>query len=475
MREHLHDGHASKSHVTGSIRRQITPAPLTAALAQGPRAARLSDRFTPGDYSDVKAGDVFVSDDMTSNIICWTEWPNGNGWKIGQAQILPVLDIGSLRWLNVRVIMRDSGQYTSDDIAGLFGDVFDQFGLPRDGMVLEGGIWQSNKVIGHDLSKCGLSDDERLGGLASLGLKVYRSYDPRSKIIETMFNQLQAQMDAFTGYAGRDQRTQLPELVKKQIALCSGKTPQHHPNEFFPHISQLADHVQQVMAKLNNRRQDGAVLRGACPLEKWMEESADLAKIPDNAKWLYRSAMSVVQVTKNGIRVTQGTGKNQFVYYYDNPELLTPRKNQKVFVYWNDQNPEADVILMAGTPRQFIGTASYVSPKKRFSASSEELSEEASRKRGAMAFARAELRSIQPDMQRSHVPVPVAQSTTQIGEEIGNAAQRVTVKLASETTLNRIRNRAAARKEALLAQQQTPAREDATVTAPTESENRIQL
>ena len=38
--------------------------------------------------------------------------------------------------------------YNADDIWGLFGDCFDQIGLPNCGFVLEGGSWQSKKVIG---------------------------------------------------------------------------------------------------------------------------------------------------------------------------------------------------------------------------------------------------------------------------------------------------------------------------------------
>jgi hypothetical protein len=98
----------------------------------GTKAARLSSsRWTPGNYDNVKAGSVWCSDDMTSNVLCWVEWPNAQGFKIGQPQLLPILDYGSIRWLNFRLIVRDSGQYTGDDCAGVFGDAFEAFGLPE--------------------------------------------------------------------------------------------------------------------------------------------------------------------------------------------------------------------------------------------------------------------------------------------------------------------------------------------------------
>lgn len=423
-RVHLHDGHATKSYVAPSLKRALAIAPLTASLLQGPRAARLAGRFTPGDYSDLKAGDVFTSDDMTSNVICWVEWPNAAGFRVGQAQILPVMDVRTLRWLNVRVIMRDGGQYTADDIWGLFGDTFDQFGLPANGFLLEGGHWQSNRVRGH---KTELLDDDRIGGLESLGLKVWRSYDPRSKgMLEGAFNQLQFAMDAFPGYAGRDQRQQLPEAVKKQLALCNPnlkKGPTHHPREFFPHLSQLADHVQATMEKFNHERQDGQILRGESPLELWAAHAPQLTAIPDSAKWLYRSAMSLVKVTRNGVRVTQGSGAKQQVYYYDAPELLTSRQGMKVAVYWNDHNPDADAaIVLNGT---FLGMAKRVQALNRFTATDSELAAEAQRKAAGLHFARTEMRALQPELARNHKNlIPVDTGANRIGEEIAAAADR---------------------------------------------------
>jgi hypothetical protein len=91
LREHLHGAHASKSHVTPSIKRDLKIAPSTAVLSQmGTKAARLSSsRWTPGNYDNVKAGSVWCSDDMTSNVLCWVEWPNAQGFKIGPAPAPP--------------------------------------------------------------------------------------------------------------------------------------------------------------------------------------------------------------------------------------------------------------------------------------------------------------------------------------------------------------------------------------------------
>jgi hypothetical protein len=422
LREHLHQGHASKSYVTPSIRRALSPAPLTATLAHmGTKAARLSASFTPGDYSDLLPHDVYCSDDMTSNIICWCEWPNALGYRLGQPQLLPVLAYGALRWLNFRLIMRESGQYNSDDIWGLFGDVFDEFGLPRLGFLLEGGHWQSNKVIGY---KTQISDEDRLGGLASLGLKVWHTTTPGGKAgIETSFNQLQYAGDNFPGYIGREQRVDANERVKTLEAICKGGA--EHPRKYFPHISELADHIQTTMENLNQERNDGLICRGATPLEKWSEDTREPLHLRDDAKWLYRSAMSLVAVTRNGIRITQNSGKKLLTHYYDNPELLTPRQGQKVVVYWNDHNIEADAVILTATrPRKFIGLAKYVQPLSRFGATDAQLDTEAQRKKARLHYSRTELRTVQPEIQRNRPPLVVQASACPETPRSGDSALR---------------------------------------------------
>jgi hypothetical protein len=317
--------------------------------------------------------------------------------------------------------MRDGGQYNAqDDIWGLFGDVFDTFGLPAEGFVLEGGHWQSNVIRG---VRTGLDADIRIGGLESLGLRNVRSFDPRSKIIETQFNTFQRFMDRMPGWAGRDQRTQIGEAIKKRMALLRVKNPEHHPREWFPHVSQLADQVKLAMENQNHERQDGKLLRGLSPLELWAEHNPQLRSIPDSAKWLYRSAMNVSKVTSNGVRITRGSGPKQVVYFYDNPALLVPRQGQNVIVHWNDGNPEADACLRDARTRAFIGMAKYVKPLDRFNAKDEELSAEARRKQAALHYARTEMRAIQPELVRETVPMSVDVAVLDIGARLAGESR----------------------------------------------------
>ena len=277
MRLFLHSGHATKSYVTPSIARAISPAVLTKDLIQGPKNARLKGRWTPGDYSQCRAGDFFVSDDMTSNVLCWCEWPNAQGWRIGQAQILPVMDVRALRWLNVRVIMRDGGQYNAqDDIWGLFGDVFDTFGLPAEGFVLEGGSWQSNVIRG---VRTGLDADNRVDLFAEPAPEIETAAtvapSPAGAVGPVAPAQARGVREAVravvAGFGGRqfnlhEVRAKLPEPLREKATavLC--------------HLAQIGELVKTRRARWMQAPASGVAATNAGPQPGTVLENADGTK-----------------------------------------------------------------------------------------------------------------------------------------------------------------------------------------------------
>ncbi len=442
----LHGAHPSKSYVAPSIRDALHTDPFTAGLIHiGTKHARLNSRWTPCDHSQVKAGQVITADDMTANCYIWAEWPNERGWIVVRPQVLAVLDIGSLSWTNLRLVLRASGQYTRDDVWGVTGDFFDAFGLPK--MILfEGGIWRSNVVAGHKIDvghKTGLSDESRYGGLKSLGIQLLHSRLPRSKPIEGAFNQLQYASDAVKGYSGREEMKDRPEHLNKQMDYCrQGKA---HPKEFFLNASEYMEHLYNIKRELNDERQDGEILRGRSPAEKWAEDAPVLKQFPDSAKWLYRSAYNIETVSRNGIRVTQRTGKYKETHYFDNPQLLTPLIGRRVAIYWNDHQPDTDAIVVSlrgGKPCDFMGIAKAVKRLGRFSATPEELKGESQRKAAAMRYAVSLSRDLAPHLQRQPANlVRVDAATEQVGEQITQARDRAD---ASEAEAREVRRGIAA-------------------------------
>jgi len=404
-RHWLHGARAAKSSVPPSVRRSLLTAPLAVRHIQiGPRAAKLDGPYTECSYEAVEAGRAFTADDMTANCWVWTEWPNEQGFLVIRPQILACLDVGSLAWLNIRAIIRPRGQYNRDDVWGLVGDYLDQFGLhTTDGQtpdpiaVFEGGTWQSNVIVGE---KTGLGDEARFAGLRSLGVKLIHARTPRAKVIEQAFNSLQYAADTVPGFTGREARHDEPEAVRKQVAAVAAG--HNHPREFFLSLPEYTRHISGVMQQLNTERNDGKILRGRAPADKWAEDKPRFLAFPDNAKWLYRSAYRVGQVTRNGVRINVGSGKYASSYTYTHPALECHR-GRRVVTFWNDQDPDTDAVVFTirdGQADKQICVASRLPSLPRFGATDEQMRAEAARKKLAAQLCVAESRSLGPHLQR---------------------------------------------------------------------------
>lgn len=481
-----HGGNASKSYVPPSVRRavQASVSPLAASLMQiGPKAMKLDGPHSECTYADVPAGHAFTADDMTANVYVWTEWPNEQGFLLIRPQILAVMDIGSLAWLNLRAIIRPRGQYNKDDVWGLIGDTLDNYGVFQIA-VLEGGTWQSNVVIGE---KTGLDDSTRIGGLKSLGTQVIHTRTPRGKIIEGEFNKLQHAADNVRGYCGRDERVDCPEEVKRNLyAVEKGHA---HPRQFFLHLKEYTDHLTAVMTQLNGERNDGKVLRGMTPLDKWAQDNPQMTVLPDESKWMYRSAFSVREVTRNGVRITVGSGRYQLAYTYAHPALEVHR-GRRVVVFWNDAAPDTDAVVYTvknGKPDQLICVASRVKELPRFGATDEDFKAEATRKKLQAQVAVTQSRTLAPYLQRRTVAAvydrrePGAGTARQgIGADTAPLQNDVGAQLAAVREANEQKQKAQARTRRLVARAADTSAIEADVdemltqpTAPAMSDERI--
>jgi len=422
----LHGAHASKSYVPPSVRDALRVSPLGTKLMQiGPKAAKLDGPYTECSYADTDIRAI-TADDMTANCYVWCEWPNEEGFLLIRPQILAVMNVGTMAWLNIRAVMRPKGQYTKDDVWGLLGDYLDEYGLHTDTAgkvdqiaVLEGGTWQSNVVIGH---KTGIDDSTRFGGLKSLGVKVIHTRTPRGKIIETAFNNLQHAADAVRGFCGRMEMKDCPENVKHELAQV--RAGHAHPRQYFLHVSEYAEHLRGVMNALNHERNDGKILHGRTPAEAWAEINPTFVKFPDESKWMYRAAYNVLQVTRNGVRVTIGSGKFQKGYTYSHPALEIHR-GRRVVIFWNDYDPDTDAViytLKSGKPDKLICCAPRVPELSRFGATTDQLATEAQRKKLLATVSRTESRTLAPFLERRTGGASVPASGP-VGEQITRARE----------------------------------------------------
>jgi len=451
----LHGNFASKSYVPPSVRAAVRAnvSQNTATLLQvGPKAMKLDGPYTECSYADVPPGKAFTADDMTANVYVWCEWPTESGFLLIRPQLLCSMDVGSMAWLEARVVIRPKGQYNRDDVWGLIGDTLDKHGL-FEIAVLEGGTWQSDVVIGH---KTGLTDESRFGGLRALGVKVIHTHTPKGKIIETAFNSFQHAADNCRGYCGRMEMKDCPEAVKQQKALV--ERGHAHPRQFFMHVSEFSNHIAAAMKNLNEERNDGKICQGRAPVDVWAEVQPTLRAMPENSKWMYRSAYNVREVTRNGVRVTQGTGKYQTSYTYTNPALEAHR-GRRVVIWWNDYDPNTDAVvytLSRGKPDQFICVASRVDSVPRFGTTEEQFKAEATRKKLSQQLAHTQSRSLAPFLQRSSHAPDARPQTPDPNADIAERIQRARAEAASKKATQQNVRRFAGDASELLAEPQSP-------------------
>jgi hypothetical protein len=160
-------------------------------------------------------------------------------------------------------------------------------------------------------------------------------------------------------------------------------------------------------------------------LEKWIEDAPQARTIPDHAKWLYRSAMSLSKVTRNGVAVTLGSGAKKLTYRYDNPDLLVPRQGQKVLFTGMITTPMRMPLSFppfaransSALPSAFRISIVSTPPKSSSKA-------KPPAKKPQLQYSRTELRSIQPELQRNKIPIPTDATTHQISQEISAATAR---------------------------------------------------
>jgi len=106
-----------------------------------------------------------------------------------------------------------------------------------------------------------------------------------------------------------------------------------------------------------------------------------------------------------------------------------------------------------------------VQPLARFGATDEQLAAEAARKKASLHYARTELRSVQPELQRTRDFVPVDISATRIGKEVEKANDRARQEAEQELNYERAAARVRARVKTVVVPAEEPLPPRQTVPA----------
>ena len=377
--------HASKHSIARSLRAatRITPGMMQAH--RGPRALALRGAWTPR-YCDIVPGDIFGPDDTTPIWGYYTEveacekYPHG--YKVGQGQFLPMLDVASQGIVSYALILRETSAYRASDVWRLIGHTHRTVGVPRLGYQMERGSWEAGLIRGVEVTvgEGDFAHARRVGGLRMLRtnllplhiermngagpthLQTWTSYLPKSKSIEGAFHRMQRFEGVLWGSLGRDQMRRPFEKAKKIYEACkrgAAKPPLH-----FLSLAEISRKLLAIIDEYMAEPIQGEVFRGR-PREAWergIAEHGELLPPPVDSGFLYRSDWACVTVSRGLVRVRRQNhelGRN-VSYYYESPELFARQDvdGRQVLLYFDRDGFEtpADVVSLTG---EWLGHAHY--------------------------------------------------------------------------------------------------------------------
>jgi len=304
-------GRRSRHTIATSLRRAVSVTPEIEAMRHGPKqfdesafiGLRDMTQIDPvtGMRVPIEPADWWELDDQSTNQPFWFELDrrdlatrNGTADALAQRhgvglgrQGLFCVDIAAGEWLACELVGRPRDAYRAEDILRFLRRLFEDFGLPRRGIRLERGVWQSNALTG----KVEMPESERqavVAGLSNLGIHVEYVYRSRGKpFVEGGFNHLQTRMAIEAQLRGfTDIGRHRSDMERESSAMLRCKAGSRHPRDCgFPHISELAQAYHDAFAFLNAHAKEGRLQVGI-PGERWEQsiQASPLRKLsPEHA------------------------------------------------------------------------------------------------------------------------------------------------------------------------------------------------
>lgn len=238
-----------------------------------------------GQERKLLAGDIYLSDDMSTNHPFWFELPEGErhtragrgdrlaerfGVAVGR-QGLYTNDARG-KWLGCELIGRPTDAYTAADVLRHFRRILAEHGLPRIGWILEKGVWMARTVDGLQVCIADAARDSTVAGLASLGFKVTHVHTSEGKaLIEGAFGHLQAVCDLLEIPTVGRHRGEMERVEKRMRQVQTGV--RHPATMGLPHISEHVGNLQKAMVFCNGKPKFGRIQNGV-PDEVWAADTS---------------------------------------------------------------------------------------------------------------------------------------------------------------------------------------------------------
>ncbi len=360
----------AKSAVPKAIRKAVQPI-LTAALIwkHGPKRARLVSPCVRRDWSDTAPGDSTVYDDATPDhtIYGHVELPltydpaRKSGLYIGRMEVLFAADERTDYPKAYVIILGEPGtagdpkqqkaHYNMVHQRLVMIREHDRVGLPFKWFKLENGPWRNRLNDGEKLQYWdNIGYVSFANGLANATGRVVRHTtpgNPRSKIVERVFNAVWARMKRHPGYLGNNERLDRREAI--QDFIRKAKAGKEHPGNELLSVSEYREVLDSELMAFANDTQNGMRLPGCSPKEAWhngidghpgVSLANPLEQLPETARWVFASHERLEKVRVSGDNAGGITFNIGPIPYYFWGDELKPYQNETLLCRFNFEEPD---------------------------------------------------------------------------------------------------------------------------------------
>lgn len=338
------DKRASKHSLPSAVWEAVAPAKhLVGMNREGDRALRNAVytpgrlRLSPCGTRRLFAGEQACADDGTINFGVCVPWPWGGcpcseafGVKLGRFQLLLPHDDATSYIPAWNYVIRPEQQYTKVDVTGLLLRVMRDVAL-YDRLLLEGGSWQSKRV---------------LGMLKALGIGLVDVKGrPQDKLVENFFNRFWTRLSMELPQASvgrfRGEEKRISELY------VAGRAGKKDPRKTFPMLEEAMRAIELCIRWMNSEPIESRTYGTWVPVERWTRDMAEHPRpvVVDEHLWLASPVMEERVVIKGTVKVTApGPCGLQTPFHFQSPDLWSHQGKRVLVAFDPMANPCTAVI-----------------------------------------------------------------------------------------------------------------------------------
>jgi len=339
--------------------------PKHALYAKESRIRNGMERMPDGSERMIEHGDWWEFDDMSENHPFWYEVAPGAPSRAGRAekalkkhsaltgrQGLYAMDVKG-KLLGLELIGRSNDAYTAADVLRFMRKLFTVYGKPRRGVRLEQAIWKSNVITGN----FAMSDEEKGKlklGLNAIGLIVeYCHFSGTKGGIEGSFDYLQKMASlACVPLGYPDVGRHAGNVERSEKKLRQAHQGVKHPKDLgFPHITELASVLGNLMEERNREWHNGRIQQGVPDME-WMNsmKAAPLEALTRDDERVFMPYVSPMLTLQQEV-VTHKVDGEEFRFNTSPLLGMGFGKGAKVRVQFDPTDPSAGAFLYNATSR----------------------------------------------------------------------------------------------------------------------------